>query len=201
MVLNISKIWLTIFILSLALIQVTSAQSSELKFNILKKDKNIGVLKIYKSESSPFTDYQVTSNVEVSIIKKFKIKASESYRYKDDLLVYSELKRSINDNIKDSKLLKLKVNKYILQNGDKSTILDEPEINNNLVRLYFTEPLKIDRVYCDNQQRMLDIKNLGENRYRIDFPNGVSNIFHYKAGKCVKVDVAGSFFQVKLLRE
>ena len=201
MLLNRSYILLVILFLGLFPTQKTSAQARELKFNILKKDKSIGFLKIHKSESSVFTDYILSTFVEVSFIKKFRVKAIERYRYQGDLLIYSELKRTINEKSKDPKSLKMHSNKYILSDGKKSKIFGEPEIKTNLVRLYFSEPIKIDRVYCDNQQMMLKLEKLGQNRYRIDFPNGVSNIFHYEAGKCIKVDVEGSFFKVRLLKE
>ena len=196
-----AKIVLGILFLGLFLSGKTSAQASDLKFNILKKDKSIGVLEIHKSESSTFTDYLVSTFVEVSFIKRFRVKAIEKYRYQGDLLISSELKRTINDKSKEPKSLKMDSNKYILKDGDERKILDETEIKTNLVRLYFSEPIKIDRVYCDNQQMMLKLEKHGPNRYRINFPNGVSNIFHYEAGKCVKVDVEGSFFKVRLLKE
>ncbi|MUP45595.1 hypothetical protein E0K83_07520 [Gramella sp. BOM4] len=177
------------------------SQSSELNFKILKKDDKIGILKIQKTESPPITDYQVFTNVEVSFIKKFRVKASENYRYRGDKLIYSELNRSINDKPTDSKFLELSEDRYILKDGANSQVFHEPEINTNLVRLYFSEPINISRVYCDNQQVMVDLEKLGENRYKIDFPNGVSNTFHYRSGKCVQVDVQGSFFKVKLIKD
>lgn len=197
----VSKIRIAILILSFTMNGSPLAQASELKFKILKKEDKIGVLKILKSDSSSFTNYQVSTNVEVSFIRKFRVIASEKYRYQGDKLIYSELKRSINDKSKDPKSLELKKDRYILKDGANSEIFNETEINTNLVQLYFSEPINISRVYCDNQQIMVDLEKLSNNRYRIDFPNGVSNTFHYQLGKCVKVDVEGSFFKVRLLKE
>lgn len=192
---------LLLLILSILLIENTRGQESQVAFNILKKDRSIGVLQIQKTQSSSFTDYQVSTKVEVSFIKKFRVHASESSRYKNDRLIYSEVNRTINDKPKGRKELKFSDNKYVLMDGDQSRVFNEPEIRTNLVKLYFSKPQNVDSVYCDNQQMMIDLEKLSGDRYRLQFPNGVSNVFHYKSGKCVQVDVEGTFFQVSLLKK
>lgn len=190
-----------VVVICLLLTGSTKAQQSQVKFDILKNDKSIGMLQIEKKEAFPFTDYQLSSRIEASFIKKFRVNASEKFRYKDDKLIYSLVKRSINEKFKDPKELVFKENKYIIQDGEGNRVFPKAEINSNLVLLYFAEPVDINSVYCDNQQTMVDVQKTGINQYRVDFPDGASNVFHYKAGRCVQVDVYGKFFQVKLLKE
>ncbi|MDX1543823.1 MAG: DUF6134 family protein [Christiangramia sp.] len=190
-----------IVVISLLLTGGTKAQQSQVEFDILKNDKNIGRLQIEKREASPFTDYQLSSKIEASFIKKFRVNASEKFRYREDKLIYSSVKRSINEKIQDPKILVFKESKYIITDGERNRVFPKAEINSNLVLLYFSEPIDINSVYCDNQQIMVDVQKIGSNKYRVDFPDGASNVFHYKDGECVQVDVYGKFFKVKLLKE
>lgn len=190
-----------VVVISLLLTGSTKAQQSQVKFDILKNDKSIGTLQIEKREVSPFTDYQLSSKIEASFIKKFRINASEKFRYKHDKLIYSFIERSINKKANAPKELVFKEDRYIIKDEGGKRILPKTKINYNLVLLYFNEPLDINSVYCDNQQVMVTVKDIGNNQYRVDFPDGASNIFHYRAGRCVQIDVYGKFFKVKLIKE
>jgi len=190
-----------VVIISLLLTSGVKGQASQLQFKILKNDKSIGTLKIEKVQTEPYTDYQLSSTVETSFIKKFHVKASEKSRYKDEQLVYSSVNRSINNKSNHPKELVYEKNQYFIEDADGRRVYDHPEINTNMVILYFKEPLNLSSVYCDNQQSMVEIKNLGENRYRIDFPDGNANVFYYEQGECVQVDVFSKLFKVKLLRQ
>lgn len=190
-----------IVIVSLLLTGSTKAQQSQVRFDILKNNKRIGMLQIMKKEAAPFTDYQLSSKIEASFIKKFRVNAIEKFRYKNDKLIYSSVQRSINEKFNDPKELVFKENKYVVSDGDRDRIFPKAEITSNLVLLYFSEPIDINSVYCDNQQIMVGVEKVGVNQYRVDFPDGASNVFYYKTGKCVQVDVYGKFFKVKLLKD
>lgn len=191
---------LLILVIALFICSGSIAQQSQVKFNILKKDKSIGILQIEKKENTPYTDYRVSSSIEVSFIKKFRVNATEKFRYKDGLLIFSSVNRSINEKKKDPKKLLFLKGKYVITDGETRRTFQYPEITSNLVLLYFFEPIHIKTVYCDNLQIMVELKKIAANQYRIDFPNGVSNVFYYKAGKCVRVDVTGTFFKARLLK-
>lgn len=190
-----------IVIVSLLLTGSAKAQQSQVRFDILKNNKRIGMLQIMKKEAAPFTDYQLSSKIEASFIKKFRVNAIEKFRYKNDKLIYSSVQRSINEKFNDPKELVFKENKYVVSDGDRDRIFPKAEITSNLVLLYFSEPIDINSVYCDNQQIMVGVEKVGVNQYRVDFPDGASNVFYYKTGKCVQVDVYGKFFKVKLLKD
>lgn len=189
---------LLIPLIALFICSFSIAQQSEVKFDIRKNDKSIGTLQIEKKEYSPYTDYRVSSRIEVSFIKRFRVNATEKFRYKNDKLIFSSVNRSINEKQKAVKELIFKKGNYMITDGDSRRIFECPKITSNLVLLYFSEPANINSVYCDNLQMMVDLQKIAENQYRIDFPNGVSNIFHYQDGRCVQVDVHGTFFKARL---
>lgn len=190
-----------VIIICLLITGGVKAQNRELEFQILKNDKSIGILQIEKKESEATTNYHLSSKIEASFIKKFRIRAKESFSYKNGQLVYSSVERSINDKIKGPKELVYKKDRYIIKDENGSRELQNTSINSNLVLLYFEEPLSIQEVYCDNQQAMVDVQKIGNNQYRIDFPDGASNVFNYQDGKCIKVDVYGKFFKVELRKQ
>lgn len=190
-----------VVVISLLLTGGVKAQDSEVLFKILKNEKSIGTLQIERTEAAPYTNYHLSSKVEASLIKKFRVKAKESFRYKNGQLIYSSVERSINEKVKGPKELFFKENKYFIEDNQGSRVFPKARIDHNLVLLYFEEPLDIQSVYCDNQQMMVDVKKIGSNQYRIDFPDGASNVFNYQGGKCVQVDVYGKFFKVELHKQ
>lgn len=176
-----------------------NAQENAVRFQIIRNEESIGTLEIQKKENSKMVEYQLKSTIEATFIKKFRISARESYRFKDGKLIYSHVERSINNKLHDPKELVLKNEKYRLSDGKDSKTISDKEIKANLAMLYLKEPKGISEVYCDNQQAMVEINSIKENIYRLDFPNGGSNTFHYKDGKCVMIEVKAKFFKVQLL--
>lgn len=175
------------------------AQENTVRFDIIKNEKIIGSLEIQIKKASSIIEYQLQSNIEVSFIKKFHIKARELYRFRNGKLVYSLVKRRINNKSNDPKELFFENTTYTLKSGEKTKNLSVKEIKANLAMLYLKEPNDIAKVYCDNQQVILGVKPVREHVYRIDFPNGTSNTFYYKDEKCVMIEVKAKFFKVELL--
>lgn len=190
-----------VVVISLLLTGGVKAQESEIEFSILKNNKSIGKLQIEKKDSATYTNYDLSSRIEASFIKKFRVKAKENFLFKDGQLIYSSIQRSINEKENHPKKLVYKQDQYIINDESGSRVLPKASINYNLVMLYFQEPRNIKSVYCDNQQVMVKVKRIGTNQYRIDFPDGASNVFNYREGKCVQVDVHGKFFKVRLRRQ
>jgi hypothetical protein len=125
--------------------------------------------------------------------------AKETSIYKRDTLVFSSVYRKLNNKEKRNQSLLFNNGTYTLKNKNKVEPLNIDFITRNLVTLYFQEPVGVTSVFCDNQNEMVQVKSLGNGRYKVQFSKGKYNIFHYKDGKCVKIEAFNPMFEVTLI--
>jgi hypothetical protein len=176
-----------------------SNPSSPLIFNIVRNNDVIGSISITESRSRDSVIYIIESKVEAQFILKFKVSGKEKYVYKDGTLIYASLFRTINNKVKTNHTILYNEGKYTLKTPDKISPLDFEEIKQNLMKLYINEPIGITSVFCDNLQQMLKVNPMGDGAYKVEFSKGKYNIFHYKNGRCTKIEAVSPMFDVTLI--
>ena len=191
------------YILPFFLLSNTSPDNAIIKvenisFNIINKNKNIGIIDIEKRDTEYTTTYILDSNVNTKLIFNFNATGKEKSIYRADTLIYSSIFRKLNKKIKLNQSLELVDGKYILMEKNKEKPLHMNIINRNLVTLFFYEPFGIEQVYCDKYKKMGRIIPVGQGKYKVVFPNKSSNIYHYEKGQCTMIEVAGFFYKIKL---
>jgi hypothetical protein len=65
--------------------------------------------------------------------------------------------------------------------------------------LYLTEPVGIATVFCDNQKEMVKVIPMGDGIYKVELSKGKYNVFHYKNGRCTKIEAVSPMFDVTLI--
>lgn len=168
-------------------------------FNIVKNNKVIGSIKISESRSKDSVIYNIESKVEAQFVLKFKVVGKEKYIYRNGTLIYSSLFRTINNKVKTNHCILYSDGRYSLQTSGNVSPLDFDEIKQNLMSLYLTEPVGITTVFCDNLQKMLKVKPMENGTYKVEFSKGKYNVFHYKNGRCTKIEAVSSMFDVTLI--
>jgi hypothetical protein len=114
-------------------------------------------------------------------------------------LIYSSVFRTVNNKIKTNHIINLKMGAYHIQFSQKKEKLLLDSIKKNLVAMYFNEPIGFQQVFCDNLSMMVPIIFKGDGVYKVSFPRGKYNLFHYKNGKCVKIEAYSPLFDVTLI--
>ena len=175
-----------------------SAQNNTLNYDITRNDKTIGFLKLHKKEDGDKTYLNLVSDVNVNFIINTSIKIKEHSVYQNHKLIYSESKRLVNDNEKVNNKTSLINGIYHLDKNGLIETLRVPLINYNLLLMYFNEPSNIARVYSDSFQQMLKIDRVSQQHFNIQLPDGGVNEYFYKDGKCIKVVVNNTFFQIEM---
>lgn len=170
-----------------------------LTYNVVKNNIVIGTIEINQYSSGDSIIYKVESNIKAKYVVSFNISGSEKSIYKDDVLVYSSVYRTLNNKVKVNHKISYTQGRYILDSFDKESFLSLKAIEENLIRLYFKEPKDIDTIYSDNLNQMVKIKSLGSGKYRVDFEKGKYNIFYYQNGTCVKIEAYSSLYNVTLI--
>lgn len=95
--------------------------------------------------------------------------------------------------------MSFKEGNYYLKKSNIPKRINVDIIKQNLVKLYFLEPVGLNTIYCDKQNKMLKISNIGHSIYKVAFSWNNYNIFYYEKGKCILIDVVHPLFKVKLI--
>jgi len=168
-------------------------------FQIVKNDKVIGTINMVKKIYGDSVIYNSESQINVRLVLKFEITGIEKSVFKNGVLVYSSVYRKLNNKVKANHFIARQGNHYSLNDNNKIEVLNLDSIEQNLTSLYFKEPKHIASIFCDNQKEMIHVKSLGQGKYKVEISNGKYNIFHYKDGKCVKVEAVSPMFDVVLM--
>jgi len=187
----------------LCLLAFTSNYGSNPKapliFNIIKNNNVIGSIKITENISRDSVTYTIESQVETKLILTFKVVGKEKYIYRDGTLIYSSLYRTLNNKVKTNHCILYNDGEYSLQTPEKISPLSFEDIKQNLMILYVHEPIGVKSVFCDNQKQMVKVEPLGKGIYKVELSKGKYNIFHYKNGRCVKIEAVSPLFDVTLI--
>ncbi|HEX9828239.1 MAG TPA: DUF6134 family protein [Flavobacteriaceae bacterium] len=192
------------YLLPLLLISMSSLNeelpvTELLSFTVINKNATIGFINIEKQTQNETTTYTINSDISAKVLFKFNAVAKETSIYKRDTLVFSSVYRKLNNKEKRNQSLLFNNGTYTLKNKNKVEPLNIDFITRNLVTLYFQEPVGVTSVFCDNQNEMVQVKSLGNGMYKVQFSKGKYNIFHYKDGKCVKIEAFNPMFEVTLI--
>ena len=168
-------------------------------YNVVKNNTIIGSIKVSIDVIGDSTIYLLESTIKTKYLVKFNIFSKEKSVYKNGLLVYSSIYRTLNNKVKANHSVTLKDGQYKLEMSDKLKELEVEMIRSNLITLFFQEPLNIKETYSDNLRKLVRVTSLNRGKYKVDFSNGKYNIFHYKNGKCERIEAVNSLFHVSLI--
>ena len=167
-------------------------------FQIVKNHKVIGTINMVMKVYGDSIIYDSESQINIKLLLKFEITGKEKSVFENGVLVYSSVYRKLNDKVKANHVIARRGSYYSLNDNNKTEVLNINNIEQNLITLYFKEPKNITSIFCDNQKEMIQVKNLGQGKYKVEISNDKYNIFHYKDGKCVEVEAVSPMFDVIL---
>ena len=183
-----------------SILEPTLPVKDTISFEVLRKDTNIGYIRIERETTGNQTIYSVESEITAKFIFSFIAHGKEKAVYEDNRLVYSSVYRKINSSVKMDQCLYYIDGQYVFKNKKDSELLEEIEgIQRNLITLLCTEPVAEEMVYSDRYKKMIPITKLGQSKYKVIHPNNDYTIYYYRGGRCVEALVVGSFFKVKLV--
>lgn len=192
-----------LFILSFFIFQSKiRSQERKLIYDVMKNGNSIGIIILLELTKDQKKILSLTSDVKTRFIFSFSDHSEEVAAYENGVMTYSSFYQKQNGSDKANKKTIASGNSYkLIDDGIPKSISCTP-IRYNMLLLYTKVPETINKVYSDNFQKLLDIKKVEANKYRLMLPDGNYNYYTYKNGVCSKVDIERTFYSVQfVLRE
>jgi hypothetical protein len=164
-------------------------QEKKLEYRIKRNGDEVGTIRFSQIIAGNRTTLRLESDVKTRFIFTFNAKAREESIYDSGIMTWSSIYRKLNGNVKADKKTKAIGNSYTIFNGNKTETVKDYPVRYNMLSIYVSEPVAFSKVYSDNFQRMLDIIKTGDHSYKIKFPDGNYNEYHYANGVCSRVDI------------
>ncbi|HLF65484.1 MAG TPA: DUF6134 family protein [Saprospiraceae bacterium] len=187
-----------IFILSAVIIPALFSQDKSLEYTINRKGDIVGHIFFTQSSLADKTTLRLESNVKTWFIFTFFANALEEAVFENDIMIRSSIYRQLNGKEKVNKTTTLNGSNYIVQKGSKQEVLNNDPIRYTLLNMYVLEPKNISKVYSDNFQQLFDIQKVGDQHYKVNFPDRNYTEYFYKNGVCVKVHVHHTLYEVTI---
>lgn len=188
-----AKIFLVLGI-GLCFYMVAHSQEKKLNYTITKNGSTIGTMKVTELKFGTTTSLCMQSNAKTSFLLTFIAKGTEKSVFENGVLIYSHVYHTLNGTEKLNKKINLVDNRYVISSKGVEEKLDSVVIKYNLICLYTQEPDSITHLYSDRFQKFLAIKTIKPHHYRIVFPDGNYNDYHYQDGICRKIEVNHSMY-------
>jgi hypothetical protein len=192
--------YILLLLFTASLCQVaTYAQQRKLVYDVMRNGNIIGEIIFLELVKDQKKILSLTSDVKTRYIFSFSDHAEEAAAFEGGILVYSSYYQKQNGSDKANKTTIAAGNSYKLTDDGISKIISCSPIRYNMLLLYTNIPEAIYQVYSDNFQKLLDIKKIEENKYRLTLPDGNYNYYTYENGVCSKVEIERTFFTVQFV--
>ena len=174
-------------------------QERKLVYDVVRNGKIIGkivFLELFKDGKKMLS---FTSDVKTKFFFSFSDYAAETASFENSIMVYSSFYQRQNGSDKAKKMTVASGQFYKLIDNGVSKLISCSPIRYNMLLLYVYVPEKINKVYSDNYQKLLDIQKVESNKYKLSLPDGNYNYYTYNDNVCTKVDIERTFFAIQFV--
>jgi hypothetical protein len=134
-------------------------------------------------------EYKLSSNSSVSIL--FTKKTSEMTMdviYKNGQMVSSYVK-NVKDDVTEVATVIWDGAKYVIKRGEETLVMKQMVDFSNIL-LYYVEPQNRATIFSERLGRLWKFNSLGNGVYECKLDNGVDNIYRYKNGLLVELEMS-----------
>lgn len=187
-----------LLLLALATALAAHTQTKSRAYNIRQNGKTVGTLQVKEVTANGKVCFQLSSQVQLRFLIGLQIRAEEEAHFENNILVFSSTNRSTNGSLKLDKTMRLQGRRYQVTNGDKQEEVLLYPIRQTLLTLYLYEPVALTQVFSDVYQRMVPVRRLAPNHYKVQLPDGAYNEFFYRDGICAKVLLHNTLYKAEI---
>ena len=168
-------------------------------YDVLRNGKIIGEINFVEMVQGQKKFLSMNSNVETTVIITMKDHTAETAAYDKGVMVYSSFYQKQTGSDQVNKTTTASGKFYKLTDHDQSKMVKLGPIRYNTLLLYTNVPKNVSKVYSANYQKLVDIKKISENKYRLLLPDGKYNDYTYTNGICSKVEIVRSIGTVQFV--
>ena len=147
--------------------------------------------------------YKILSKVSFRILWK------HYHRRTNNLVIYQgeSMKTSysgvyMNDNLEDSTTLNQELTNYrVFKYPEDRYILYGADLRFTTAKLYFQEPVGIQKVYSERFLQYCPLEVQGDHKYKLYLPDNKVNYYTYKDKELVEVSIDRTWFNLEFRRK
>lgn len=178
------------------LCQANRVSAQKLNYDIYRGDSKIGTIDATRNADGAHEEFNVIADVTFRVVFKYNRQTKLEVSYQEDRLNASTSKTVMNEELKELSKLEQTGNHYkCFKHPDESFELQSP-IHFTAVKLYFEEPVGIDKVFSESFLAYCDLQNMGDHRYKLTLPGKRVNYYTYKDNKLVHVTIDRTWFDL-----
>lgn len=172
-------------------------ETETVQYEIFYRSHSIGMFSAQRTVSGSSERFDLRTSVTARVITKINYEFELSSDYRNNHLVDSDLKSTLNGKIRTKAALELKDSGY--RNDQNETVLNSKDrIDYSSVRLYFDEPVNQHRIFAEKYQEYLKVEHLGNHKYAVVLPNGDRNYYTYVDGRITDVFMDQKLVNIKM---
>ncbi len=182
-----------------AFLTCASAQERKLFYDVVRNGKIIGSINFVELVQGQKKFLSMSSDVKTRYVFAFSDETSETAGYENGILKYSSFHQKQTGSGEVTKTTIAAGNLYKVTDNGESKLVNLGAIRCGMLRLYIDVPDTITKVFSGNYQRLLDLKKVAPNKYRLVLPDGKYNEYTYKNGVCTKVEIVRTFVSLQFV--
>ncbi|SKB58926.1 DUF6134 family protein [Maribacter arcticus] len=168
-------------------------------YNVTTKNDTIGVLKVSKIIESEKVIYHYAIDIGFEIVTKIHILYDLSTVYKNDALFSASVDNTVNGRQRHKSDLLWKDSYYEINEEGKKSRKFGTLVNYSNIKLFFYEPIDVQKVFSEHAAEFGTLKLKGKNHYELTLHTGAKNHYYYKDGILVKANIGNSFIPFQLV--
>lgn len=187
-------------LLSIATVAVlflhTQAQTTT--FEVRIANHAVGTVEAHRKTAGADKSIVIKTRIQTMLAR---VNSDVVNEYSNNVLTMAKSIRVVGKNGEDKETsTRRNGNDYtIILNGKKS-IIGNTAIEHCVGDLYFTEPKQVSRIFSEALGRLLVLKPLGGGQYELVMPDGKANVYKYRNGILVEVEVNHTFGKALFVR-
>jgi len=172
-------------------------------FTIHFAGKEIGEINTYLTESENTQIYEVTSVASFQVLwMKYHRTTSNLVTYENETVSTSYTGVYMNNDLEDSAAIHFNDDSYkCYRHPDERFVLKDSSMQFTTVKLYFHEPIGVEKVYSERFLAYCDLEKDGKNKYKLYLPDGKINYYTYANKLLIEVFVDRTMFDLQFLKK
>ncbi|MCI2228339.1 hypothetical protein MC378_04100 [Polaribacter sp. MSW13] len=173
----------------------------KLIFDIIHRNKVIGILEATKINNNAKTYYKSSTTINTRIIKDIEVNYKYDVTFNTNFLTSSNVSITVNEKLHTKTVTKWNKNSYqVIKNRNKENSIKDT-ITYSTIQLYFKEPRNISKCFSEQNGKFNSIIAMGNHIYKKVNPKGNQNLYYYENGLLKKADINGGLIHFKIIKK